>query len=116
MLLGGAVFGGVHLVAWKLVFPTPIEQILWRISSLITMLGPLIYVLLEGASLWLFQQLQGRATQSHKDDCGTALFNLSVLAIVLARLFVIVQAFRSLYYLPQDAYFTTWVSNAPYIA
>ncbi|PWY91623.1 hypothetical protein BO94DRAFT_533749, partial [Aspergillus sclerotioniger CBS 115572] len=29
LIVGGVVFGGVHLVAWRFAFPTHIEQILW---------------------------------------------------------------------------------------
>ncbi|OOF89907.1 hypothetical protein ASPCADRAFT_11159 [Aspergillus carbonarius ITEM 5010] len=33
LIVGGAVFGGVHLAAWRFAFPTHIEQILWRAAA-----------------------------------------------------------------------------------
>jgi hypothetical protein len=39
--LAAIVFGAVHLLAWNSVFPSYAEKILWRVSSFITMFGPL---------------------------------------------------------------------------
>jgi hypothetical protein len=30
-IIGGAVFGGVHCVAWNFQFPTTMERLLWRV-------------------------------------------------------------------------------------
>lgn len=32
-LIGGVVFGNIHCATWNFFFPTPTEQLLWRISS-----------------------------------------------------------------------------------
>lgn len=37
-------FGGVHLFAWNSDFPTDIERLLWRISALMTIVLPYIYI------------------------------------------------------------------------
>jgi hypothetical protein len=35
---------------------------------------------------------------------------------VAARLFMLVEIFRTLLYLPPDAYISTWASNVPHVA
>lgn len=111
------MFGGLHLIAWNFIFPTVVERTLWRISSLVTMLGLMFYFIV--AVIWqtdiLKRRFQGKYKRIHF-GLFTAFLWLCMLSLVLARLFVIVEAFRSLYYLPQDAYFATWAANAPYIA
>lgn len=108
------MFGGLHLVAWDFIFPTVVEQTLWRISSLVTMLGLMVYFMV--AVIWqtdiVKRRFQGKYTRIHFGLFTTFLW-FCMLGLVLARLFVIIEAFRSLYYLPQDAYLTTWAANAP---
>lgn len=113
---GAAVFGGAHLVAWNFVFPTALERILWRTSSLITMLSPLVVLVVTWQGNVLTHLFRGRSVAISRDRWLRAFVGLNMLILVLARLFIIVEAFRSLYYLPQDAYFATWAANAPYIA
>lgn len=114
---GAAVFGGIHLVAWNFVFPTVAEQTLWRVSSLITLLVPLATILVTLGSHKITGHFDIGDTSSFGiDHWGQAFTGLGMVALVLTRLFLIVEAFRSLYYLPPDAYFATWAANAPYIA
>ncbi|PYI07029.1 hypothetical protein BO78DRAFT_429302 [Aspergillus sclerotiicarbonarius CBS 121057] len=44
LILGGMVFGGVHLVAWDFAFPTRIEQILWRAAAAWCVFFPFVAV------------------------------------------------------------------------
>jgi hypothetical protein len=39
------VFGGIHLIAWSFAFPSHIERLLWRISSLAITAVPLAFTL-----------------------------------------------------------------------
>lgn len=103
-------------MAWNFDFPSVLERTLWRTSSLVTLLGPLATVLVTWQRKTLIWRVQGRSLQYGRDRWWWAFTGLSLLALTLARLFVIVEAFRSLYYLPQDAYFATWASNPPHIA
>ena len=45
----GLVFGGIHCIAWTFVFPSDIEQLLWRISALSVTCTPLLLFLLSAA-------------------------------------------------------------------
>ena len=51
----GALFGAVHLIPWSFKFASRTEQLLWRISALITLVEPLAIV----ASHVLDQYLAG---------------------------------------------------------
>ena len=45
--LFGASFGALHLLAWKTVFPTSIEQWLWRVAALVSIFSMLIFMQFE---------------------------------------------------------------------
>ncbi|KAL8399866.1 hypothetical protein RB594_000330 [Gaeumannomyces avenae] len=53
MGIGGVLFGGIHLVAWNFVFPTPLEQSLWRASALLTTFIPVAGLLGVLTILWI---------------------------------------------------------------
>ena len=38
------VFGGIHCIAWSFAFPSPTEQLLWRISSIAITAIPLAFI------------------------------------------------------------------------
>ena len=40
----GAVFGGLHLLAWNFIYPSHAEKLIWRITSLIIILTPPVSV------------------------------------------------------------------------
>jgi hypothetical protein len=112
-MFGGIVFGSIHVAGWNLMFPTPIEQKLWRISSLlITTLLPTIFlpILLAPHSQTVETFIQNR-------DLLLQISNLVVgVLYIVARLFLLVEIFRTLLYLPRDAYVSTWASNVPHVA
>lgn len=111
-ILSAFVFGGLHLIAWNSPFPTEVEKWLWRASALITMLAPLVaavfYVLLDLIFGPLRRKRKGIFI-GNKLMLGTCF-----LILALARAFILVEAFRSTYYLPPDAYVNTWAANIPH--
>ena len=104
-ILSIALFGGIHLFAWNLDFPTSIERILWRVSALTVAIAPSISALLV-----LFESVV-----RHRTD---QLSKWSVMFLapfyLAARSFIIVESIRSLYFLPPAAFISTWVTNAPH--
>ncbi|KJA19237.1 hypothetical protein HYPSUDRAFT_56768 [Hypholoma sublateritium FD-334 SS-4] len=42
--IAGALFGAVHLIPWSFKFASRTEQILWRVSALVTLIEPLAIV------------------------------------------------------------------------
>ncbi|KAL6835806.1 hypothetical protein J3E69DRAFT_373113 [Trichoderma sp. SZMC 28015] len=93
-------FGGIHLFAWNLKFPTPVEGLLWKISAIITIACPALY-------------------SPNDVTKETAIKIKAVVALtsffyVFARLFLITEIIRSLYYLPREAFIaTSWTADLP---
>jgi hypothetical protein len=98
--IGSVVFGALHIAAWNFVFPTRVEQILWRATSLYCTSFILFVV---------FDALLPRKIQ------GTYAIGVSILYF-LSRLFLVVEIFRTLCFLPPSAYVSTWASNIPNIS
>jgi hypothetical protein len=109
ILFGTVLLGGIHVAAWDFEFPTYAEQIAWRCSSMICTFalsaGHFFVIIVDnvlrnGIDEWL-----------HK--------SLVVVAIVLylfARLFLLVELFRTLCFLPPSAYVATWAANIPHLS
>jgi hypothetical protein len=123
LTLGSLISGGLHLLAWDFPFPTTPERIIWRIASLVAMLWPttigfilfLFYVWIwHGRIRRLLVQL-GFDEPAYKRS-GAVLGTLIIFTpLILARMFLIFEAARSLYYLPPDAYYSTWTQTTPHI-
>ncbi len=94
MAAGGLLYGVVCLLACDFHFPTPLEQLLWRIAALsFTVLPVLFLILLE---------LDEHFIQSDNDSLWWS-ERLEWLYI-LPRLFLIFESFRALAYLPPNAF------------
>ncbi|KAI1086107.1 hypothetical protein F5B19DRAFT_480387 [Rostrohypoxylon terebratum] len=112
-IIGGLIFGSIHLFAWNSPFPTDIERILWISSSFITALCPLLSYAIEIGDRALMK--------NHRvSDRRLVLRNYTniistVVPFVLARLLLIMEMFRSLYFLPPDAYLNTWTTNIAHV-
>ncbi|KAK0641398.1 hypothetical protein B0T16DRAFT_214252 [Cercophora newfieldiana] len=106
MAVGGVIFGAVHTAGWNLQFPSEAERTLWDISSiLITLVLPfaLCPVILHGWDLelpewapWTF---------------GTPWFIFFSVLYVIARVFLLIETVRTLFYLPPSAFVDTWASS-----
>ena len=103
-ILGGVVLGACHCIAWDFKFPTPIEQTLWRVASSFTTVAMpayylIWYILCKIPSLeWL----------------TVALTSVTFTLYTLCRLYIMVEAFRSLFYLPPAAFMATWSLAIPH--
>ena len=114
IILGGVIFGGIHVAGWNLDFPTPIEQKLWRISSiLMTCLLPVVLVptLLLVADLEILLFIFANISATGLQTWGF-LFGFIYAG---ARLFTLVEIFRTLLFLPSSAYISTWATNIPHV-
>ncbi|KFY44185.1 hypothetical protein V495_03590 [Pseudogymnoascus sp. VKM F-4514 (FW-929)] len=112
LVFGALLFGAPHLLAWNSTFPTPVERIIWRVASLnCSSLGLVLYLTDE-----LFNSLRTHISRSRRKRLETTLnfVQLAVVACyVLARLFLIVETFRTILFLPPSAYIATWTSSVP---
>ncbi len=114
-LLGGTLFSGLHCLAWNFHFPTKGEAMAWRVCSVITSVLPILAVVPMG--VWIILNPWGKKRN------GSPALRL-ILALVLifgflvpytvARLFLIVEMFRSLFFLPPEAFIDTWSGSLPH--
>jgi hypothetical protein len=106
----GMVFGAIHMAAWNFVFPTLIERKIWWAASVFCTAVPLTFF---GIVSLLYILNQG--------DTAPRVVLLLIIALplvlyIVARLFLIVEIFRTLCFLPPSAYIATWATNVPHMA
>lgn len=105
-------FGGIHLLAWDLQFPTPVEGLLWKISAIMTIACPALY----GSSHlpWLGKNPKDATKEDRM--IIKAVVGFTSFFYFFARLFLITESIRSLYYLPRGAYIATWTADFPHLS
>lgn len=96
-------FGGVHLFAWNSDFPTDVERLLWRISALMTIVLPYIYIATHiphiGSTV--------ADIRKQKKMAMNIVLGCIALCYIPCRLFLVTESFRALYYLPSEAFKAT---------
>jgi hypothetical protein len=118
-ILGGTVFGGLHCLAWNYHFPTQTELLLWRISS--TLMASLPIISIPFTVVWLKYNSPSLERSPWTSPpvlkryatAGTLIVFFAV-PYALARLFVIVEMFRSLLFLPPEVFIETWSGTFPH--
>jgi hypothetical protein len=97
------VFGGIHCVAWSFQFPSHIERLLWRMSSLTITCVPaldLASAVLVGLGV----------------DLGAGIITVAIVPYIVARIMLLVLPFMALRSLPIDAYQTVhWTTFIPHV-
>ena len=110
--LGTMVFGGIHMAAWKFSFPSHADQVLWWSASIAsTALVPIILICRAAERM-----LGWPAPTAHywHYTIWTVYKFLGVL-YVIARLILLVEIFRTLYFVPPDTYVFTFAASIPHI-
>ncbi|KAJ5736749.1 uncharacterized protein N7483_001874 [Penicillium malachiteum] len=140
VIIGSIAFGAVHLIAWDFHFPTRIEKILWWTSAslcscCVPVLGLLTYILngmldfdqelVNRAEDNVLQERKGLAVLERWSLEASVIFMVIVsvvlagiwillaIAYIVARFYIFVEIFRTLCFLPPDAYVGTWAANLP---
>jgi hypothetical protein len=125
--LVGLVYGGLHLTAWNNTFPTAAEQTFWKVAATVTATAWSVFVV----SLWLSVLLDlniivETEAESKKrkrfvrrvfsSACGV-FFGVGVVPVLLARLYLLGEAFASVRLLPKGSYeLLRWSEAWPHIA
>lgn len=116
-----AVYGGIHLTAWNLHFTSKSEQLLWRIACF-DIMGtiPAAWLYLELLRILIYRHGRRMDQQSVWDTlylkCYGALFLPLFTMYMLARFYVVVEAFISLRHVPIGVYAAIpWVQAIPHV-
>lgn len=105
-ILSITLFGGIHVFAWNLNYPTPVERLLWRISALSVAIAPTISALLV-----LLESVTLGSTDTFSKWSVTVLAPL----YLSSRMYLLAESFRSLYFLPRNGFVATWETNSLHI-
>ncbi|KAF2496196.1 hypothetical protein BU16DRAFT_509060 [Lophium mytilinum] len=108
--LGSVLFGCLHLIAWDLTFPHEGERIVWITSAAFTTALPFVPMILPVIN-WAFS----RDMQIESRISAKILGGFLGLAYMFARLYLLVEAFRTLAFLSPGVYSATWTSDVPHI-
>lgn len=106
VMLGTIGFGCIHIGAWNFEFPTKIEVVIWQCASLYTALCSVLMFLL----ILLFTTLNIADTFLAQ----VLSFRVPFFFYIIARLALLVEIFRTLFFLPPDAYVSTWTQFIPH--
>ncbi|KAG1896994.1 uncharacterized protein F5891DRAFT_562754 [Suillus fuscotomentosus] len=116
-LIMAIIFGGIHCMAWFFAFPTYEEQVLWRISAVVTTCTPCLCL-----SAYLNSEiidLVRRLPDSERHIIwGVYLMTCCALVTlyITARVVLLVLMFTTLRNLPPDAYkVVSWTSLVPHL-
>lgn len=111
--VASSILGATHCIAWNFTFPTETERLLWNASSIITA----TFILASNLAACVLTLILLMLKIPPEAQLVVAkLFELFASAFfVAARVFTLVEVFRSLAYLPPNAFQTTWSSNLPHI-
>jgi hypothetical protein len=115
-LFGGTIFGGLHCLAWNFHFPTPEEALGWRICSIATTVLPVLSL----GPIIAWMRLN---PYSEKKRGGSAMraivasigLGFCMLPYALARLYLLVEVFRTLCFAPPEVFVDTWSGSFPHI-
>jgi hypothetical protein len=107
-VLGTVILGACHCIAWNFDFPTPIERTLWRVAIIIIVTIMPVYYL-----LWFGHYLLEKTFDFESSVGDATLSWLAYTLFGLARLYLLGAAFRDLFYLPPEAFITTWAASFP---
>lgn len=114
-LIGCVIFGAPHVAGWNLVFHNDIEQLLWRVASIYTTASPPLITLTSTAFAFIAANLDSQRCFRALSWVVRASTFITVVFYIIARLFLIIEYFRTLFFLPPDAYISTWASNVPHV-
>lgn len=120
--LANFLYGGIHAAAWNEHFPSVAEKWLWRASACyIGFCGGLWVVLnfVVSSTPWLNdfweKWMDGEKKWWHNVILGTLVF-VCGLSLMIARAYIVIEAFLSIRELPVEAYETpTWAQVFPHL-
>jgi hypothetical protein len=127
-----ALYGGIHLSAWKFDFPTRAEAILWKTASLIIIGSGILIITISGCVWCVFSALsfdflrlgyidfisQPGLNRAHRvvQTVCKAVIAFLIFFYGLSRVYIVVEAFISLRHVPIGVYSAVpWTQSIPHI-
>ena len=112
-----AVYGGIHAGAWRFLFPSQTEHLLWKISCLVCIAGslPATIAIMAIADVWSYTDIQTLTERLVKlwyewlSNIYVLLFIIGAINLpvfIAARNYIVLEAFLSLRHITIGAYAT----------
>ncbi len=115
------LFGGIHFAGLNSTFPSDMERTMWRVASAVCTGIIVIYIsaIVIAVLCWAFL----KCVMSWIVDLDFVPYfipkaiNYFTLGLyIIAHLFLIMELFRCLFFLPPSAFVATWVSSIPHVS
>ena len=114
LAISPVLYGLGHFLAWSDQFPTPLERLLWRVSSFVVTCSGLVEVFAILSGIWLRERYESTGLII---NMLVVLASVVPLAHVLASGFLIVESVRQLLFLDDAAYqLPAWSNYWPHIS
>ncbi|KAH9203145.1 hypothetical protein DL95DRAFT_321991 [Leptodontidium sp. 2 PMI_412] len=116
---GAIIFGFPHLFAWNFAFPTTIERLIWRIAAVLAVVLPVVGLVVDLIFSFFYKRkarhamMPGHFQRKFLSIISKIIWTFS-LSYFLVRIYMMVEVFRSLFYLPPRVFRTTWSSSIPH--
>ncbi|KAH8792763.1 hypothetical protein F5882DRAFT_399456 [Hyaloscypha sp. PMI_1271] len=118
-ILSSTAFGAINFAAVKSTFPSHIEWVLWYMASgICTGLSLLLISAMVVSVLYekIHNGLSGNSGERYELGYRLTAICCVLPLYIIARLFLIVELFRCLFFLPPSAFVATWVSSIPHVS
>jgi len=112
-----ALYGLMHFLAWSDHFPTPLERLLWRVSTVVVTCSGFVAT----PPLALLDRVSGRSDYAYGDAIALMLAFIALIMAPIAHVFssgfLIVESFRQLFFLEPTAYqLPSWSNYWPHLS
>ena len=116
------IYGGIHLSAWSFNFPTFVEHVMWKASSIIIMAGTfallfMFFIPLGITSILESMDVINSCQEEISDERSmTCIFFCIAPLYIASRIFLLVESFISVRHLPIGVYLTVqWSDYIPHL-
>jgi len=110
------IYGILHFLAWNDHFPTPLERVLWRVSSVVVTCSGIVGIPLAVALNAIGDNLSGTLKAISITMAAFTGFLTPTVHIVSSG-FLIVESFRQLFFLEPAAYqLPSWTNYWPHLS
>jgi len=115
ILLASLLYGGIHLVAWNRAFRTTAEAVLWKLSGL----GIIAYGVVLSGFTYFDDRTHGKRS-SQTEAIWSVIIDFvmtpGIVFYIFCRIYIIVESFLDLFYLPDSAFqVPSWSQYLPHI-
>ncbi|PQK15799.1 hypothetical protein BB8028_0006g01210 [Beauveria bassiana] len=116
------VYGAIHLAGWHEAFPTVLESWFWRVSAMYIIFSGLLWSFLNllghvsGHVWWYWYEILAGGVRRRSHVVIYVLCCIGGTLYIVARVFLVLEAFISIRALPASAYQSpSWVLTVPHI-